>query len=240
MDQGDAQLEKWRRQYFTAVLDKHFIGTSIPTGYGPKSSHLYDIPRPDDPKFVEIVTDERHIDKIEPTNTPSLEELRLSYYVQSMKAVAATDLNASFGDSDSSEAASENESTDLTFDYIPDICKNGLVGERQFGVAALFRTTEEFEQHRREIATDLEKMSKELGLPESLMICAVSTCVNSALPGSQFCFSHFGLDPNFDKQKLYGRCRKIINGQRCCVPCSSREKYCPCHAVKVLQEREFE
>lgn len=235
MDAGP-QLEKWRRQYFMAVLDSHFIGTSIPSGYGPKSGHLFTVPRPGDPKYVEITSDERQIDKFEHTKTPPIEELRMSYYVQSMKAVATTDLNATFEDSESEEVLSENESTDLRFDYIPEICKNGLLGERQYGVAALFKTAEEFDQHRREIATDFEKISRELGLPESIKICSVSTCVNNALPGSQFCFSHFGLDPNFDKQKLYGRCRNISNGQRCCVPCGSKEKYCPCHAAKVGEE----
>lgn len=228
----DPQLEKWRRQYFMAVLDNHMIGTAIPPGYGPKSGHLWDIPKLGDPKYVEISGDEREIERPEPAETHSIDELRMSYYVQSMKSVATTDLNVPFEDSESEESASENESTDLRIDYLPEVCREGLPGERLLGVSGLFRTREEFEQHRREIATDLKKLSEDLGLPEDLKICAVATCVNNALPGSKFCISHFGLDPDFDKQKLYGRCRHISKGQRCCVPCLSKERYCPSHAAK--------
>lgn len=227
----EESLARWRRQYFLSLLDMNMIGCYIPPEYGPRSGHLFRVPEPDSPNFVTVNPDEREIETLPESKLPSLDELRRSYYVQALKSIAVTDLDAPAASSESEVDASEEEEEELElrFDRLSDIIRNGMPGELQVGAPAAFGNRTEFDAHRRDVATEYARLSAELGLPDTIRICTVETCVNSAIPGSWFCINHCGLDPKFDRQKLMKRCKYIHDHQRCCLPCLSHENYCRGH-----------
>ena len=235
MRKRDAEsLARWRRQYFLSLLDMNMIGCYVPPSYGPRSGHLFDVPDPNSPNLVVINSDECDIEPLPESKVPSLDELKRSYYVQSLKSIAVTDLDAPPASSDSeAEEAEEEEELEPRLDPLPELIRNGMPGELQVGVPAAFGTRAEFDAHRRDMATEYARLSAELGLPDTIRVCAIETCVNNAIPGSWFCLAHCGLDPKFDRQKLMKRCRYVHDDQRCSLPCLANERYCRGHLALV-------
>jgi hypothetical protein len=225
-----------QRKLFNAVLERSCIGVTAPEGLGARSDHLVDVPRENAKGFV-VVSEVVEFDPYTPPEPPSIEELTASYYVQGVQSI----LNARVPAGEAPDQDEENNSDDsgeeeavesdnMPVDNLGELVKKGLRGEMQFGPATVFKNSSDFQKHRCHVAAEYKKMSSDLGLPEPVELCCVESCVANATAASKFCFVHYGLDPNFDKQLLFARCHHVEDGQRCCVPCGRTSKFCTLHA----------
>jgi hypothetical protein len=107
---------------------------------------------------------------------------------------------------------------------------HGLRGEAKGGLRGAFQRKSAFNEHRKVVAREYERITEQLDLPDPMRICRVKTCINSAVPGSPFCFRHLGFGEHLGEAKRFRRYNYVHDGRRCCVPCQPVDSYCCGHA----------
>jgi hypothetical protein len=205
-----------RQRQFEQLLQQHGIGL----GGSDAQGQLHDVPPPDAPNRVFVP----YSVAIEPYNwppPPSTEELRAFSYAMLMQA-----LSSHIDDEARMQPRDEQTGPD---DDLPSVIAHGLPGEAKYGPRGAFRRKRAFNEHRKAVASEYERIAEQLGLPDAIRICTVETCINNAVPGSPFCFSHFGFDEHLSESKLFRRCSYVHDGRRCCVPCQPFDSYCCGH-----------
>jgi hypothetical protein len=224
-----------RQEGFRGILERYCIGVGVPEGFSDSAAELSRIADEHGEGVIDI-PDDMSPENFAKVASEDVDELRASYYTENVRTLLATCEVSSDGeeisDGEPDRAVATGE-THVSADDLSALVQKGLPGEREFGIAAAFPGPIDFQSQRRLMAIRYANIAQEHGLSEfgltPVGVCCVQTCLSSSVPGSQYCFVHYGLDPNFSKQKLFGRCQHVADGQRCCVPCDPKLQYCTLH-----------
>ena len=192
-----------RNVRFHQILREYGIdefSPTIPQGVG---RHLQGVVYEDDLHKIPFSNEEAIVFTEHKTEKLTPEEMKAQYTQAELKIIASE---------------IENQKLDYT-----------NIQGKELDIPGEFPSVSTFVHFKRELATQIAKENEEMGLePGCFSICKVPQCLNSTVPGFDYCLTHLSKDDNFDKvKKFIHKCGK----NDCTTPCSSNQEFCPIHRM---------